>query len=418
MSLNNETFEADDLFNRKSLADKIADLISISEEEGMRESSFVIALNASWGNGKTTFVNKLINKIKNPLEDKYEKLKAIPIYYNAWEEDDYGNAFESLIYRIVEEISEQIETEPTIKNQFEILKRNLPEILLSVGKSYAKTKGIDIDNLIDKINETNNSQKTLNESDYFSKYIEFKEVKKRFKDNLKNLSSEKKIIIFIDELDRCRPDFAIETLEIVKHYFDIPNIVFVLSLDIEQLSHSIATCYGQNMDSSGYIRRFIDFQVNIPQAKLNNIQFEIAESNSVREMFEYFKLSIRDVLKIKKDLMFFFKKFNAREEITLIYINLIIIKYKYPNELERLLNGYIEINNEEGEKFYRKIIFPNNRIYFEELTKGGNKILLSQIKQDYNQSYKKAFFVISNLKNNEHTLGQHIERVIEYVKIS
>lgn len=86
--------------------------------------------------------------------------------------------------------------------------------------------------------------------------------------------------------------------------------------------------------------------------------------------------------------------------------------------MERLLNGYIEINNEEGEKFYRKIIFPNNRIYFEELTKGGNKILLSQIKQDYNQSDKKAFFVISNLKNNEHTLGQHIERVIEYVKIS
>ncbi len=165
----------EDIFNRKPLADKIVDLINISEEKGMRDESFVIALNASWGNGKTTFVNKLIDEIKGingPKEEIYSKLNAIPIYYNAWEEDDYGNAFESLIYRIVEKISEHIKTEPTIKNQFEILKKNLPEILLSVGKSYAKTKGIDIDNLIDKINETNNFQKTLNESDYFSKYIE------------------------------------------------------------------------------------------------------------------------------------------------------------------------------------------------------------------------------------------------------
>lgn len=416
MSLNNETFEADDLFNRKPLADKIADLISISEEEGMRESSFVIALNASWGNGKTTFVNKLINKIKNPMEDKYEKLKAIPIYYNAWEEDDYGNAFESLIYRIVEEISEQIETEPTIKNQFEILKRNLPEILLSVGKSYAKTKGIDIDNLIDKINETNNFQKTLNESDYFSKYIEFKEVKKRFKDNLKKLSSEKKIIIFIDELDRCRPNFAIETLEIVKHYFNIPNIIFVLSLDIEQLSHSIATCYGQNMDSAGYLRRFIDFQVNMPQAKLDNISFSNIGVDLTKKNFEYFKLSIRDVNKIKKDLIFFFEKFQESEEKTLIYINLIIIKYLYPAELKKVLFGTFSTINDKDDEMLKKIILPENMQYFEELKNGMNKTKLSEINTVPNENNKKAYFIIKKLWDNT-TLGEHIERVIEYVKV-
>ena len=89
----------EDIFNRKPLADKIADLISISEEKGMRDESFVIALNASWGNGKTTFVKKLIDEITKPKEEIYIRLNAVPIYYNAWEEDDYGNAFESLIYR-------------------------------------------------------------------------------------------------------------------------------------------------------------------------------------------------------------------------------------------------------------------------------------------------------------------------------
>ena len=83
LSLNNKTFEADDLFNRKPLADKIADLIRISKEQGMRDESFVIALNASWGNGKTTFVDMLINEIKNSDENNYKKLNTIPIYYNA-----------------------------------------------------------------------------------------------------------------------------------------------------------------------------------------------------------------------------------------------------------------------------------------------------------------------------------------------
>lgn len=326
-----------------------------------------------------------------------------------------------MIYRIVEELGKYTKTEPTIKSQFETIKSNLPEILLSIGKSYSKTKGIDIDTLIDKINETNNSQKTLNESDYFSKYTKFKDVKKRFKDNLERLSSEKKIIIFIDELDRCRPDFAIETLEIVKHYFAIPNIVFVLSLDIEQLSHSIATCYGQNMDSAGYLRRFIDFQVNIPQAKLNQTLFKefSADTELVLNMFMYFNLSIRDILKIKKDLIFFLKKFNVRKEITLIYINLIIVKYLYPNELNKLLYDYIDPMKEENINLYRDIIYPENKSYFDELMNNGNKTLLEEIPIDKNN--KKWYFKIyefDEYEESQKTLGQKISEIIEYISIA
>ncbi len=254
--------------------------------------------------------------------------------------------------------------------------------------------------------------------------IEFKEVKKRFKDNLKNLSSEKKIIIFIDELDRCRPDFAIETLEIVKHYFDIPNIVFVLSLDIEQLSHSIATCYGQNMDSSGYLRRFIDFQVNIPKAKLNGEMLKGFESNDKRlvlEIFNHFNLSIRDFLKMNKDLLFFYNKTNVNnfmEEINSLYINLIIIKYLFPNELKKILYEYIPKSDKDGIELFRKIVFPPNLGYFEELKNGGNQTSLNKVEKNYTENNKKRYFIISNLANDENNLGQHIERVIEYVKIS
>lgn len=413
MSLNNETFEADDLFNRKSLADKIADLISISEEEGMRESSFVIALNASWGNGKTTFVNKLINKIKNPMEDKYEKLNAIPVYYNAWEEDDYGNAFESLIFRIIEKIETHKNITPDMKKQLIILKNKLPDVLFNIGKSYIKNKlkkhDIEIDEITDLV-KTNNELKKLNSNDYFENYQKFKKIKNDFKEILEKLALKRKLIIFIDELDRCRPDFAIETLEIVKHYFDIPNIVFVLSLDIEQLSHSIATCYGQNMDSAGYLRRFIDFQVNIPQAKLKIENFsEFGESNKrdVYKVFEFFNMSLRDLFKLKKDVKFFLDKFGENEITRKLYINLIVIKYKFPNEFKQILYG--------KESFIIEyIVMADLFNYFDELLTNNTKTI-----DEIDYKTELHYFKCTKINNNEIiSIGQHIENVIEYISIS
>lgn len=67
-------------------------------------------------------------------------------------------------------------------------------------------------------------------------------------------------MFFIDELDRCRPTFAIELLERIKHLFDIQNIVFVLSIDKEQLEASTAAAYGSAINAPEYLRRFIDLE--------------------------------------------------------------------------------------------------------------------------------------------------------------
>jgi hypothetical protein len=72
---------------------------------------------------------------------------------------------------------------------------------------------------------------------------------------------------FVDELDRCRPTFAVELLERVKHLFDAPNVVFVLALDKRQLSTSLSAVYGQGFDAEEYLRRFIDLEFKLPIAK-------------------------------------------------------------------------------------------------------------------------------------------------------
>ena len=60
---------------------------------------------------------------------------------------------------------------------------------------------------------------------------------------------KKPMFVFIDELDRCRPTYAIELLETVKHLFDIPGLVFVIATNTDQLQHSIKAVYGAEFDA-------------------------------------------------------------------------------------------------------------------------------------------------------------------------
>lgn len=62
--------------------------------------------------------------------------------------------------------------------------------------------------------------------------------------------------ILIDELDRCRPTYAVEMLETIKHIFDIPGVVFVLATDTEQLQHAVKVIYGSEFDAYTYLSRF------------------------------------------------------------------------------------------------------------------------------------------------------------------
>lgn len=72
------------------------------------------------------------------------------------------------------------------------------------------------------------------------------------------------LLFFIDELDRCRPNYALELLEKIKHLFNIEGLVFVLALDKNQIGNSIKSLYGQGMNVDGYLRRFIDLDYRLP----------------------------------------------------------------------------------------------------------------------------------------------------------
>jgi hypothetical protein len=92
-------------------------------------------------------------------------------------------------------------------------------------------------------------------------------------------------IFFIDELDRCRPAYAIEMLERIKHLFNVPGIAIVLALDVEQLSHSARMLYGAGMDVRGYLRRFIDLEYRLPEPPVRRYCEHLARQFGLRAVF-------------------------------------------------------------------------------------------------------------------------------------
>lgn len=99
------------------------------------------------------------------------------------------------------------------------------------------------------------------------------------------------IIIIIDELDRCRPTYAVKLLEEVKHLFDVPGLVFIFGLHGDQLAHSITGAYGANFDGASYLRRFFNRRYSLASASLRPVLKSYFSSAGLKESdFVYWPL--------------------------------------------------------------------------------------------------------------------------------
>ena len=343
------TFETDDKLKRENFADNLTSIV-LESQSYTQNKSLVIALDSPWGTGKSTFIEKWGNKLRS---DTYN-LEVIT--YNAWTDDDWGNAFIPIVNTIVKQ--------HTFKNVSGKVKKELKEKSIKlasyIGKTIAKKIiedkiGLNIEEVLNIVSNKTNGEVKLDvegvqealtgekETSIFDDYNVYEKTKEEFKKLLNSLSKNRKVIFFIDELDRCRPTFAIETLEVIKHFFNVENIVFVLSIDMEQLSHSIATIYGQNMDSSGYIRRFFDLNFKIPAPitteyvgllqDVYNLTLPKELELKIIILFDKLQLTLRDMNSVFTNIKLLLNtslKDCMDNETIEVYVYLLILKYKYP----------------------------------------------------------------------------------------
>ena len=261
-----------DLFNRKKYSDFLTTLLAGKNEP------FVLNINAEWGTGKTFFLTNW----KKDIEGTYPT-----VYFNAWKKDFVEDPLPALISEINNRLSqlspdgERAKSSYTEKG-YKILKAAAPLLVKAVTKRYIGQDGID-----DLITATEEDEDSISEiaKQVTSTILEPFEKEEasiaQFKDTLGDILQyleeetdfKLPMFIFIDELDRCRPLFAIDTLEKVKHLFDIPEITFVIATDTEQLSHSVKAIYGEGFSGRTYLRRFFSQEFSLPSP--NNLNFAI-----------------------------------------------------------------------------------------------------------------------------------------------
>lgn len=397
------------------------------------ENNVSIAIDAQWGSGKTFFVkqSKLIlgaysnlnkdksndEKIKNKFESykrNKEDLKIkniIPVYYDAWENDNDTDPVLSIIYNIYTN-SHQFYDSISFRDRLLEAGKCLGALAeLVTGRDLNKffktlKDAANIEEIWSEIQKQKELQKTI--SNFFNSFIE---------DN-------QRLVIFVDELDRCRPNFAVKLLERIKHYFNNDNITFVFSINALQLQHTIKKYYGNDFNANSYLDRFFDFRITLLPVDTEkyckflgmNLSYDEVEL-SYKKIIDYFEFQLREINKfysLTQIAIYKVKNSNGwgfAEQETFKFCIKYIVPFIIALRMKNIDEYYNFINGKDSQKFvdiilktelfYTDILLEKNETYYED-DKGNNKILVTQetkLKQLYellfnrddNCSYRENF---------------------------
>lgn len=388
-----------DLLERATNASFLTDYLT-GQYAANEKSNFALALDAAWGRGKTYFLNNW----KEDLEGQGYPV----VYFNAWANDFSEDPLVALISELHAGLAPLYQELPAAKQLTLNIKKQALKASKLGGKVLLnlllkKVAGESLDGLqdwldeeetLDADNETGGEgsedsdqvgadKKALHKAiddlthatfkEHASKkrsIAEFKKSVASLLEAIKNKVKDKKLplFIFIDELDRCRPNFAVEVLEVVKHLFDVPGVYFVIATHTDQLAASINVLYGEKFDSRQYLKRFFHqeyvlpdpeplkfvqylYQQYRPFANLSSDQFFVLfehprQSRTVEQHIEAFTclamafgLSLRDMEQCMVMLKAVCLSWKKNHQLHVFYMLFwIMLKHKNNDEFRRLAN--------------------------------------------------------------------------------
>ena len=398
------------------------EVFNFSELLSTLEGPYSVAIDSEWGSGKTFFVkqvkmlldslnpqskvdketsDKILKKfnLDKELNENSEKVddSIYSIYFDAWKNDADDEPIKSLIYDIMLELNFKYNFSDTKLTDAGI--RALKFLTPVIGGAVETGSKI-LDSLL--------SEEEL------KPFIKKKSFEKEIQNFISELPNERgnKLVIFIDELDRCNPAYAVKLLEQIEHYMEDDRIIFVFSVNINQLQHTIKHYYGNNFNATKYLDRFFDLQVKLPKANMMKFYENMGLNNSENytintvcvSIIETFDFSLREIVRLYQNVKVATENFkedmydsNSQEFLNYCIIPIIIatnlidrdlytnviegrnsepISKVFSNLPENFLDNFLlekdetseDMNSDKFEKLYNAIF--NSR----ELTKIGTLI--------------------------------------------
>jgi len=271
-------FTGCDIFGRKHLADSILGIADNIED------NIVLALDSPWGSGKSVFLKQFMN---------YAGTKGYPcIYLDAFKNDISQDAFVTITGEIIAHLDKVLGKKNAVRKKLKSTAIKVGAILakgsVKIAASYL-TAGLIKSSVIDDLTESEDAEKKLAgelskilddaATETIAHMVEQQAVARQTVETLQIAVSEsaekliekfspsegnnphQRVFFIIDELDRCRPKFAIEIIEVIKHFYNVENVTFLVSADFGQLEQSVCHCYGGGIAADRYLEKFFDIRL-------------------------------------------------------------------------------------------------------------------------------------------------------------
>lgn len=293
-----------------------AEMISIIRILDAVDDNYTISLDAPWGAGKTFFVKQavmilngvnkeftknyssLVTSKQKEIANNYTALTAeryplkqdhLAIYFDAWSYDDFEEPVLAIIYNVIRQL-DLSENELTSLDLDSVISCFMDLIGLTKGKEILKgvlsaAANLKPKDILKGVKERSVAREKIDA--FFSKLISKRGAR---------------CVIFIDELDRCNPMFAVKLLERIKHYFTCSQITFVFSTNLSELSNTIRCQYGDQFDADRYLDRFFDLRLALQTPRdirrylvRYGYRNDGREDETMLEMIKYCHFSLREI---------------------------------------------------------------------------------------------------------------------------
>lgn len=257
-----QTEKIDILDRTKIMSDIEQILVLLSEQKQGR----VFALDGKWGYGKTYILERLEKELEVLQNEETQDDRFYVFHYNCWQYDYYEEPAVAIVSAMLEKRGKDNKAENALQKEYTDLKT----VLGKIAGEFTKNKiGINLVELCNELEE-NKGDKRENPSD-FDNMFAFKKTLDFTRNQIRELSKNKTVLLVVDELDRCMPEYAIKVLERLHHMFEgLDNVIVLLAIDSTQLEHSVKEIYGEQVDTERYLRKFIGFRIRLDVGKVQN----------------------------------------------------------------------------------------------------------------------------------------------------
>lgn len=242
-----------DEFQRVQVAEKVIKLLTAPIDVSP------MVIDGDWGTGKTEFCHKLINKFRD--EHKGYRL----LYVDAFQADHADNPLLTVLSGVIGLLPEESQKSALRKKAMPVVRFAAAAVGKAVVSHVLKQSADDLAEGLEKsLQDAADQAIDASVKALLKDHEEAQKNLQALQTTLESIAKDAPIVIFIDELDRCRPDFAVQMLEVIKHTFNVDGLQFVLVTNTRQIKAAINHRYGHQVDAQRYLDKFLKFGFKLP----------------------------------------------------------------------------------------------------------------------------------------------------------